>query len=161
VTHVVFRLFKQPRLNTAYGAIREELNKAGITKPVSKDIAEAVIRIRSSKLPDPKEIGNAGSFFKNPVISLAAYEALQERYPDIPAYTAGESQVKVPAGWLIEQAGWKGFREGSIGVHARQALVLVNYGGADGAAIWALSGRIIADIEGRFGITLEREVQVW
>jgi UDP-N-acetylmuramate dehydrogenase len=161
VTHVVFRLYKQPQLNTAYGAIQQELEQMNVVNPTAKDIAAAVIRIRSSKLPDPKQIGNAGSFFKNPLIPEDHYHSLQQQYPEIPAYKAGEGQVKVPAGWLIETAGWKGFREGEIGVHARQALVLVNYGHADGNAIWALSDRIIADIEQRFGIVLEREVQVW
>lgn len=161
VTQVVFRLSKAPQLNTAYGAIREELDKMNITALTAKAVAEAVIRIRSSKLPDPRQIGNAGSFFKNPVIPETLFEALRQQYPDIPSYKAVPGMLKIPAGWLIETAGWKGFREGDTGVHARQALVLVNYGAAKGQELWALSDRIVADIQQRFGILLEREVQVW
>jgi len=161
VTDVVFRLNKQAQLNTAYGAIREELERMQVTELTAKTVAEAVIRIRSSKLPDPKQIGNAGSFFKNPLIPIAQFDRLQQDYADIPSYNAGQNMVKVPAGWLIERAGWKGVREGDTGVHSRQALVLVNYGHATGQEIWDLSSRIVASIQERFGIELEREVQVW
>lgn len=160
VTSVLFRLQKRPELRTSYGAIVQELETMKLT-PSVKNIAQAVINIRQSKLPDPKQTGNAGSFFKNPAIPKAQYEQLRTAYPDMPFYPVDGQTVKVPAGWMIEQAGWKGFRDGDAGVHARQALVLVNYGIAKGADIWELSGKVIASIEEKFGITLEREVQVW
>lgn len=161
ITSVCFRLLKKSTVNTSYGAIEEELRQAGISEPGPADVAAAVIRIRSSKLPDPKEIGNAGSFFKNPVISLQQYLDLKKEYHDMPSYTVDESHVKIPAGWLIERCGWKGYRKDDYGVHARQALVLVNYGKADGAQIWQLSGDIVHSVQEQFGIELEREVQVW
>lgn len=162
ITSVVFRLSKKPVLQLDYGAIRQELalmNRAD--SPTIEDVSAAVIRIRQSKLPDPAVIGNAGSFFKNPVITAAHFAQLRQQFPGIAHYPAGEDKVKVPAGWLIETAGWKGFREGAVGVHARQALVLVNHGGAKGADIYRLAERMIADIERRFGIRLELEVQHW
>jgi UDP-N-acetylmuramate dehydrogenase len=161
ITLVVFRLSKKPVFHTTYGAISQELEKNGIQQLSIKAIADAVIAIRSSKLPDPKQIGNAGSFFKNPVITAEHFELLQTNYPDIPSYPAGDDQVKVPAGWLIEKAGWKGYRAGDAGVHEKQALVLVNYAHAGGAEIWSLSGEIVQSVKERFGIVLEREVQVW
>ncbi len=161
ITSVVFRLNKRPVYNTSYGAIAQELQDMGVTEPSVKAIAHAVINIRTSKLPDPKEIGNAGSFFKNPTISLPHYERLHAQYANIPSYPVSNTQIKVPAGWLIEQCGWKGYREGNIGVHAKQALVLVNYGGGSGNGIWTLSGTIVKSVAERFGIELEREVQVW
>jgi UDP-N-acetylmuramate dehydrogenase len=130
-------------------------------EPSIKAIANAVISIRSSKLPDPKKIGNAGSFFKNPTIPVGQYQQLQSKYPAIPSYPVSEKAVKVPAGWLIEQCGWKGTRRGDAGVHEKQALVLVNYGNASGAEIWNLSEDILRSIEEKYGIQLEREVQVW
>lgn len=160
VTSVLFRLRRHPELRTSYGAILQELEAMKL-EPSVQNIAQAVINIRQSKLPDPKQIGNAGSFFKNPTIPLAQYEQLRQSYPDMPAYPVNEQTVKVPAGWMIEQAGWKGYRDGDAGVHARQALVLVNYGTAKGADIWNLSGEIITSIHAKFGIELEREVQVW
>lgn len=160
ITHVTLQLRKQPEINVAYGAIQEVLDQAGIEFPTIADVSNAVIAIRQSKLPDPKVIGNAGSFFKNPEIDKARYDALQQQYPGIPGYTVKDGLVKVPAGWLIEQAGWKGFREGQYGVHARQALVLVNYGGASGRDIASLAQRIIADITLKFGIALEPEVNI-
>lgn len=162
ITSVVFRLSKNPVLQLDYGAIRQELalmNRA--VSPTIQDVSAAVIRIRQSKLPDPAVIGNAGSFFKNPVITAAHFAQLQQQFPGIAHYPAGEDRVKVPAGWLIETAGWKGFREGEVGVHERQALVLVNHGGAKGADIYRLAERMISDIEERFGIRLEMEVQHW
>lgn len=161
ITSVVFRLNKKPTFNTSYGAIEQELQKMNISTLSIKAIADAVINIRSSKLPDPKRIGNAGSFFKNPTISAAHFELLQTNFPGIPSYPVGAAGIKVPAGWLIEQCGWKGHKQGHTGVHEKQALVLVNYGGATGAEIWQLSDEILQSVKERFGILLEREVQVW
>lgn len=161
ISSVQFRLRKHAAVNTAYGAIEEELKKMSVTVPSARDVAEAVIRIRSSKLPDPQQIGNAGSFFKNPVISVQQFLELKQRCHDMPSYPVNDMQVKVPAGWLIEQSGWKGYRKGDAGVHARQALVLVNYGHATGQEIWALSDEIVRSVQHDFGIELEREVQVW
>lgn len=161
ITSVTFKLNKQPKFNTSYGAITQEIEKMGVQEISIKAIADAVIAIRSSKLPDPKEIGNAGSFFKNPTISRTKFDALQAQHPSIPSYPVSEATVKVPAGWLIEQCGWKGRREGDAGVHARQALVLVNYGQAKGSQIWDLSTEVVNSVNDKFGIELEREVQVW
>lgn len=161
ITSVQFRLNKNAQLNTSYGAIEEELKALNIDRPSAKDVAQAVINIRSSKLPNPKEIGNAGSFFKNPTISVQQYLDLKKEHPAIPSYPVSDTLVKVPAGWLIEQCGWKGYRKDDYGVHARQALVLVNYGNATGEQIWSLSGEIVASVQEKFGIELEREVQVW
>ena len=162
ITAVTLRLSATPHLKTSYGAIGEELQNAGIQNPTPQDVAGAVMRIRRSKLPDPAVIGNAGSFFKNPVIPADHFRKLQTGFPEIPHYPAGEGQVKIPAGWLIEQGGWKGKTVGRAGVHARQALVLTNAtGDATGAEIWQLSQQIVEDIVRRFGIALEREVQVW
>lgn len=159
--NVTFCLPKTPTLHTNYGAISKELEQMGITHPTIKDVAQAIINIRTSKLPNPALIGNAGSFFKNPVISEEQGRALQQAFPNIPLYPAPQEHcVKVAAGWLIEQAGWKGFKENNYGVHDKQALVLVNYGGAKGNEVYNLSSRIIADIEEKFGITLEREVNI-
>lgn len=162
ITQVTFRLSRTPNLKITYGAIGEELQKSGIETPTPRDVAGAVMRIRQSKLPDPTVTGNAGSFFKNPVIPEAHFRKLQVDFPQIPHYPAGEGVVKIPAGWLIEHSGWKGKTVGNAGVHARQALVLINATGqATGAEIWNLSQTIIDDIQNRFGIALEREVQVW
>jgi UDP-N-acetylmuramate dehydrogenase len=161
IVSVVFRLNKQAQLNISYGAIEEELKKMNVDNYTPKAIAEAVIRIRTSKLPDPKVIGNAGSFFKNPTITTAQFQQLQAIHSGIPSYKINENWVKVPAGWLIEQCGWKGYRKDDYGVHQKQALVLVNYGHANGNEIWELSGNIVASVKDTFGIELEREVQVW
>jgi UDP-N-acetylmuramate dehydrogenase len=160
IISVRFRLHTKHELNTSYGAIETELNELGITNPTIKDVSRAVITIRSSKLPDPKEIGNAGSFFKNPVVEQAVVNAIGERYEQFPQYPAPNGKIKLAAGWLIEQAGWKGKTFESYGVHKKQALVLVNYGGATGAQIYELSGKIIEDVREKFGITLEREVNM-
>jgi UDP-N-acetylmuramate dehydrogenase len=161
ITHVYFKLSTNPNINTSYGAIESELNAQGITKASIKDVSNTVIAIRQSKLPDPKQIGNAGSFFKNPVVPILMFENIKVQYPTVPSYPADEGFVKVPAGWLIEQAGWKGKTLGNYGVHKNQALVLVNYGGATGKEIWDLSSQIVADIHQKFGIELEREVNVF
>jgi UDP-N-acetylmuramate dehydrogenase len=161
ITSVVYKLSKQHTYNVSYGAIEQELQSMGVEELSVKAIAYAVMNIRTSKLPDPKVIGNAGSFFKNPTISLSHFEKLRAQHEHVPSYPVSNTSVKVPAGWLIEQCGWKGYRKDDMGVHAKQALVLVNYGNAKGAEIWKLSGEIVASVAERFGIELEREVQVW
>ncbi len=160
ILSVTFRLNKRAVLNTSYGSIEEELDKMNLDKISIRDIAKAVINIRSSKLPDPAVVGNAGSFFKNPVVSIEVYNAIKRSYNNAPSYPLNDHEVKVPAGWLIEHAGWKGKNLGRYGVHDRQALVLVNYGGATGKEIYDLSTSIIADIKQKFGIELEREVNI-
>ncbi len=161
ITSVSFKLTKKNHLlNASYGAIETELASKNIQKPTLKNISDAVIAIRKSKLPDPKEIGNSGSFFKNPIIATTQFLALQNKYPNIPSYTVSETETKVPAGWLIEQAGFKGKRFGNYGVHEKQALVLVNYGGASGNEIYQLAEKIKATILAKFGISLEIEVNV-
>lgn len=160
ITSVSYRLSKHPVLNTSYGAIENELKSMGVLHPTIQDVSKAVIAIRQSKLPDPKEIGNAGSFFKNPIISLSHFEKLKKEYPEIPSYKVSEVEVKVPAGWLIDKAGWKGKTIQNYGVHKKQALVLVNYGKASGEDIYELSEKIIKDIQLRYGIILEREVNI-
>lgn len=161
IVEVVFRLQKSPHtLHLEYGAIRDELSQAGITQPTIGDVSQAVMAIRRSKLPDPAQIGNAGSFFKNPEIPKAQFDALKALHPSLPGYVVDDTTMKLPAGWLIEQAGWKGKRLGNYGVHAAQALVLVNHGGAHGRDILALSQAIMDDIQAKFGIHLEREVNI-
>lgn len=160
ITNVYFRLSLIEKISTKYGAIEQELLKNGIASPTSKDVSNAVIAIRTSKLPNPKDLGNAGSFFKNPVVPIKLYNTIRETFSDAPSYPIDENYVKVPAGWLIESAGWKGKKVGKCGVHINQALVLVNYGGATGNEILNLSSQIIEDINQKFGITLEREVNI-
>lgn len=158
IAYVTFRLHKKHTYNTSYGDIQATLAELGEEELSLKAISNAVIRIRQSKLPDPKQLGNAGSFFKNPVISRALFNDLQKEYPNMPNYPQSDDWVKVPAGWLIEQCGWKGHRRGNIGVHERQALVLVNYGGAKGSELQQLSQDIQASVEEKFRIPLEAEV---
>ena len=160
ILSVTFLLSRVPNFKTTYGAIEQELERMGVGKLSLKCVSQAVINIRKSKLPDPSKIGNAGSFFKNPVIDESTFQRIKKEYPDVPAYPSGKGQVKVPAGWLIEQSGWKGKRFGNYGVHDRQALVLVNYGGAMGDELYDLSTQIINDIYAKFGIELEREVNI-
>jgi UDP-N-acetylmuramate dehydrogenase len=160
ILNVTFILNKIPALKTSYGAIREELKKMGVLSPSIQDISQAVIKIRRSKLPDPADIGNAGSFFKNPVIDQQLFLTLSKKYPDIPAYPHEDQSVKLAAGWLIEQCGWKGYRKGDAGVHANQALVLVNYGKATGKEILGLSERINESVFKKFGVGLVREVNI-
>ena len=159
ITHVTFRLPLVPDLRLGYGAIRQELESAGVHDPDPRSVSEAVIRIRRSKLPDPAVIGNAGSFFKNPVLTKEAFEAVKRAHPEVPNYPASNG-VKVAAGWLIDQAGWKGHDRGTHGVHDRQALVLVHHGGAQGSDLVQLAEDIQADVHARFGVALEREVNV-
>ena len=159
ILNVTFRLNKIPVFNTSYGAIEQELERVG-EKPSIRSISNAVISIRRSKLPDPKEIGNAGSFFKNPVVSDQKYDSLKKEYSSIPGYPQENGGVKLAAGWLIEQCGWKGYRKGDAGCHAKQALVLVNYGHAKGEEIYELSTRILESVQQMFNVQLEREVNI-
>ncbi len=162
ITSVTFKLTtKNHEVKTAYGAIADTLREQGITTPTIKDVSDAVIKIRQAKLPDPKEIGNSGSFFKNPVISQVAFSALRKKHPDVPYYPVGSDQIKVPAGWLIEQAGFKGKRFGDAGVHDKQALVLVNHGNATGSEIWDLALKIQDSIKVKFGLIITPEVNVF
>lgn len=160
IASVTYRLQKHPKFNTAYGAIQTELDAMNVHDLSVSAISQAVMNIRNSKLPNPKELGNAGSFFKNPVVDSAVVEVLKERFPEVPNYPQPDGSVKLAAGWLIEQAGWKGKRIGNCGVHARQALVLVNYGGATGNEIYALSQAVLDDVQQQFGVLLEREVNI-
>jgi len=158
ITSVTYRLNKIPVFNTSYGAIEQELEKMGIKELSIKAISQAVINIRSSKLPDPAQIGNAGSFFKNPEIEKSQYQQLKTTFPAIVGYDLPNGNVKLAAGWLIEQCGWKGYREGDAGCHNRQALVLVNYGNATGEQVYSLSEKIINSVKEKFNVILEREV---
>ncbi|RYU95164.1 UDP-N-acetylmuramate dehydrogenase [Emticicia agri] len=158
IVNVNFKLNKTPVYHIEYGAIKDTLKEMGVDQLSIKAISDAVISIRHSKLPNPAEIGNAGSFFKNPEIPKAQFDVLKEQFPAIPSYPVNEQMVKVPAGWLIEQAGWKGQRFGNIGVHAKQALVLVNFGDGKGNEIKELSQKIQDSIKEKFGIQLHAEV---
>mgnify|MGYP003669039486 CR=1 FL=1 len=160
ITSVDFLLNKSPSINTSYGAINSELEARNINHPTIKDVSAAVISIRSSKLPDPAKIGNAGSFFKNPVINLSLAEKLKNEFPEMPQYEVSEDAKKIAAGWLIEQCGWKGKTINNHGVHKLQALVLVNYSDATGKQIFNLSSEIIDSVKAKFGVELEREVNI-
>ena len=151
----------QHRLNTSYGDIQKNLASNGVLHPTPADISAAVIQIRSSKLPDPAVLGNCGSFFKNPETERSVYERIRQTHPGAPCYDLPGGQVKIPAGWLIEQCGWKGKRVGNTGCYEKQALVLVNYGGATGAEVKSLAFAIIDSVEKTFGIRLEPEVNIW
>ena len=161
ITSVIFKLTKHNhKINTSYGDITKELEKQNVATPTLKDVSNAVITIRQSKLPDPKELGNSGSFFKNPIIPKEQYEKAHALHPEMPHYVISETEVKVPAGWLIEKAGFKGKRFGDAGIHKNQALVLVNYGNATGQEILNVSRDIQATILKEFGIVIEAEVNV-
>ena len=156
IVRVAFKLERGSELKVNYGAIKEELD--GVDEWSHKEVSEAVIRIRQSKLPDPAKIGNAGSFFKNPIIEKCEFEKVKAVHKGVPAYEQEDGRVKVAAGWLIDQVGWKGHRRDTHGVHEKQALVLVNYGGATGEEVWALACDVIDSVKEKFGITLEPEV---
>lgn len=158
ITRVTFRLGKVPAFNTSYGAIQDTLKQMNVENLTLRSVSDAVIYIRRSKLPDPAEIGNAGSFFKNPEIPTKQYENLKIHYPQMPGYVTSDKTVKVPAGWLIEQSGWKGKRLGDTGVHKHQALVLVNYGNAKGNEIKALAEEVQKSVLAKFDIQLQPEV---
>lgn len=161
ITSVIFKLTKQNhKISVEYGDIKAELAKHNITNPTIKDVSNAVIAIRNSKLPNPKELGNSGSFFKNPVISKELFDKVQEKFPEIKFFPVSENLIKVPAGWLIEHAGLKGYRKDDAGVHKNQALVLVNYGNATGKEILELSRYVQKTIFDKFGIAIEAEVNV-
>ncbi len=160
ILKVAYRLPKKHKLNTGYGAIQQELERLQIDNPTIKDVSNAVIKIRQSKLPDPNKIGNSGSFFKNPIVSNQKVEELKSKFPNLAYYPIDDKHSKIAAGWLIDQDGWKGKTFGNYGVHKNQALVLVNYGGAEGKQILELSTKIIDSVKQKFGITLEREVNI-
>lgn len=160
ITSVTYKLSKKPVFNTSYGAIETELEKMKVETLSIQAIANAVINIRSSKLPDPKVIGNAGSFFKNPEVKNSHFEKLKIEFPGIVGYKLENGNMKLAAGWLIEQCGWKGYRKGDAGCHEKQALVLVNYGHATGEQIFELSTEIIGSVLKKFDVSLEREVNI-
>lgn len=160
ITNVRLRLKKNSEPNTSYGAIKKVLEENGISTPSIKDVSDAVIQIRRSKLPDPAVIGNSGSFFKNPVVKRGFYRQISNLYPEMPFYLVDDDHVKIPAGWLIEKAGLKGVRFGNTGCHEHQALVIVNYGGATGAEIVEHAHRVMDTVEKKFGIRLEPEVNI-
>ncbi len=160
ICSVTYRLSKKPVLNTSYGAIEAELEKMKVTERNIRSISQAVINIRSSKLPDPKIIGNAGSFFKNPEVTDDHFEKLKNEFPNIVGYKLENGNIKLAAGWLIEQCGWKGYRKGDAGCHEKQALVLVNYGNAKGSEIFDLSTEIVNSVNKKFAVQLEREVNI-
>ena len=160
ILNVTFQLRKKPRFNTSYGAIEQELQRMGVRELSLKAISAAVINIRNSKLPNPGEIGNAGSFFKNPSVTNEQFVSLKARFEHMAGHENIDGTVKLAAGWLIEQCGWKGYRKDDAGCHAKQALVLVNYGNATGREIYNLSEEIIQSVKEKFGLTLEREVNI-
>jgi UDP-N-acetylmuramate dehydrogenase len=160
IMDVTFRLNRIPNFNISYGAIGQEMEKMGVKDLSLQAVSQAVINIRSSKLPDPAVIGNAGSFFKNPEISSSQFAVLSSQFPGMVGYDLSNGNVKLAAGWLIEQCGWKGYRKGDAGCHEKQALVLVNYGNATGSEIFDLSEEILQSMKAKFGVGLEREVNI-
>lgn len=161
ITSVTYRLSKYPEINIEYGAIKAELDKIGVTdKPHPLDVSKAVRSIRNSKLPDPEKLGNAGSFFKNPVVEKEKYQQLKNHFPDLAAYAQADGNYKVAAGWLIDFMGWKGKRMGDAGVCESQALVLVNHGNASGQQILDLAAQIQNAVQEKFGIQLQPEVNI-
>ena len=160
ILNITLELKKNPVLNINYGDVKAILESQNINNPSIKEVSNTIISIRQSKLPDPKIIGNSGSFFKNPIVSLNQLEFIKKKYPNVVNYKINENEFKIAAGWMIERAGWKGKKFNNHGVHEKQALVLVNYGLANGMEIFNLSEEIILDIKDKFGITLEREVNI-
>ncbi len=161
ILSVTFKLSKTANLKMDYGDIRKNLTEKNIQNPTPKDVFETICQIRTSKLPNPKEVGNAGSFFKNPEIAVSHFNLLKNRFPEMPSYLVeNPEKVKVPAGWLIEKAGWKGKKIGNVGVHDKQALVLVNYGEGKGSEILQLANNITQSVQELFGIVLEKEVNI-
>ena len=160
ILNITLELMKNPVININYGDVKAILETQNIKNPAIKEVSNAIISIRQSKLPDPKKIGNSGSFFKNPIVSLNQLELIKKKYPNVVNYEINENEFKIAAGWLIERAGWRGKKFNNYGVHEKQALVLVNYGLANGMEIFDLSEKIILDIKDKFGITLEREVNI-
>ena len=160
ITQVQFKLQKQPTLKTDYGVIREVLHEKNIKNPSLIDIANAINQIRTSKLPDPKKLGNAGSFFKNPTIPKLQLAQLKNQFPELVAYPISDNEYKLAAGWLIEAAGWKGVKKGNVGCYEKQALVIVSYGIESGKEVYAFSEAILQSVKKKFGITLEREVNI-
>jgi UDP-N-acetylmuramate dehydrogenase len=158
IVRVAFNLDRESELVTSYGALMSELSDIPENKRTHRDVSDAVIRIRRSKLPDPDVLGNAGSFFKNPIVSTSDFNELQATHSDIPHYPQENGDVKLAAGWLIDSAGWKGHDRGTHGVHELQALVLVNKGGASGEEVWSLAKEIMASVEEKFGVRLHPEV---
>lgn len=162
ITSVIYKLTKKNHsLHIDYGTIKNQLKQMDIKNPTPKDISNAVITIRQSKLPDPRKIGNSGSFFKNPILEKSHFEKIRQKYPNIPFYDLGNEKIKIPAGWLIETCGLKGYRKKDAGVHQKQALVLVNYGNAQGKDIWQLAQFVQKTVEKEFGIPLEYEVNIF
>ena len=157
VTAVRFALPRSRELRLDYAGIREELARMGVDKPAPFHVAEAVVHLRTRKLPDPAVIGNAGSFFKNPIVDASSGQALKREHPELVAWVGGDGRWKLSAAWLIEQAGFKGQREGDAGISNRHALVLVNHGQASGAQLWGFAQRVIEGVRGKFGVTLEPE----
>ncbi len=160
ITSVVLRLNKKPVLKLDYGTVKEELEKLNLEKVTIKNVSDVICKIRQSKLPDPSQIGNAGSFFKNPEIETEKYSQLKKEFPEIPGYKMDDNRTKIPAGWLIEKCGWKGKRVGNTGSHSKQSLVLVNYGNAKGSDILALAEKIKESVKTKFGIELEEEINI-
>ncbi|MBE8715414.1 UDP-N-acetylmuramate dehydrogenase [Sphingobacterium hungaricum] len=160
ITSVTFKLYLQKAVNTTYGAIQSELDLRNIAQPTIKDVAEVVSHIRVEKLPDPSMIGNAGSFFKNPIIAVEEFQRIQSAYPNVVHYPINDKEEKLAAGWLIEQCGWKGKAIGEVAVWKNQALVITNLGNASGKEIFDVSSKIVNDVHQKFGITLEREVNI-
>lgn len=161
ITSVVYKLTKRHhKINTSYGDITKELERNNVEYPTLKDVSNAVIAIRKSKLPDPKELGNSGSFFKNPIIGKDEFQSIHSQFPEMPHYIISDTDVKVPAGWLIEQSGFKGKRFGDAGIHKNQALVLVNYGNATGKEILEVARNIQSTVLQKFGIAIEAEVNI-
>jgi len=161
ISRVIYKLLKKGDFTISYGAVEKQLENMGVQELSAKSISDAIIAIRQSKLPDPKKIGNSGSFFKNPIVDESSYEIIKSSFPDVVAYPAGKGFMKLAAGWLIEDAGWKGKTFGNYGVHKNQALVLVNYGGASGKEIYDLSEEILNSIKEKFRVKLEREVNIY